>query len=65
MRIFVHPDQWLHDPMKEFTGNGFRPYPESPERLTQLVSALKNDSMQIIEPPLSDSSIITTVHDKS
>ena len=63
MKIFVHPDQRLHDPMKEFTGNGFRPYPESPERLTKLLSAVEIDSMEVKEPPLVDISSINAVHD--
>ncbi|MHA2090967.1 MAG: hypothetical protein ACW98K_08925, partial [Candidatus Kariarchaeaceae archaeon] len=66
MRIYFHENQVLHHPQLEFTGNGMREYPETPNRMTYLLSTIngmKNENIETVQPILCDKSIISLVHD--
>jgi acetoin utilization deacetylase AcuC-like enzyme len=57
-----------YNPRNEFSGDGFRDYPEKPDRVRWILNAIadqQNDDLVVVEPNLCDISKISQVHDPS
>ncbi|OLS29039.1 MAG: Acetylpolyamine aminohydrolase [Candidatus Heimdallarchaeota archaeon LC_2] len=67
MKIIFSDNQLKYDPKQEFSGHDFREYPEKPDRINWIVSAIQkenNDNHEIANPPLCEISKIAEIHDK-
>ncbi|MHA2097290.1 MAG: histone deacetylase family protein [Candidatus Kariarchaeaceae archaeon] len=66
MEIFFSEEQLKYNPKQEFGGKEFRPYPEKPDRIDWIKSALvkyNNDVIELIYPKICDVDKIKQVHD--
>lgn len=62
--IIYSKDHYKHDPKYEIYDGVKEPYAEKPERLTSIVSALKNEGLTMEEPTKHSLKIIEDLHQK-
>lgn len=62
--IIYSKDHYKHDPKYEIYDGVKEPYAEKPERLTSIVSALKNEGLIVEEPTSHSLKIIEQLHQK-
>ncbi len=57
----------LHNPSSEFSGSDMRKYPETPDRISRIISAVKNlnnEEFIITQPKLCNEDVLNLVHNK-
>ena len=64
MQVFFHPDQMKHDPQTYFSRGMMRKPSEVPERMANLLAAVRKLGYPIVEPQDHGDEIIAAVHSR-